>query len=452
IQGDALEVEISTLGKLSIIGRDSTDTLRLNVASADGAITEGVNHAILVSWDTAVGAMLYIDDVNVTVTNIVSVGNLDYSSASMLVGAGSGIDSGSLFRFELTATGNVIANFFVSDDTTPVGVAFSSDGTRMYVDGSSNDRIYQYPLSTPWDLRTVGATDANFSVSGISPQSQDLTFSSDGLNMYVVGSTSDRVWQYPLGTAWDLSTTGASIASFLVSGEDGTPTAVTFSSDGMRMYVLGFNTTNVYQYPLGTAWDLGTVGATDANFNVGVEEPGPQGITFSSDGMSMFITGSTNDTVHQYPLGTAWDLSTAGAVTTSFSVVSDDTGPRGITFSPDGTNMYIMGLSQRRVFQYPVGGDLLLNASLFEAYFNIETNIDFTVEANRRDFFEADGTPVDKGVNGETPTGVQPIMYLSGGAAQFDDNFGDGGTFTVNGTLEDSPVDAVVNNVSLFII
>jgi hypothetical protein len=42
-----------------------------------------------------------------------------------------------------------------SQDTSPYGLAFSSDGTKMYVTGNTNDTVYQYSLSTAWDVSTA---------------------------------------------------------------------------------------------------------------------------------------------------------------------------------------------------------------------------------------------------------------------------------------------------------
>jgi len=53
------------------------------------------------------------------------------------------------------------------------------------------------------------------------------------------------------------------------------------------------------------------------------------------------------------------------------------------------------------------------------------------------DHFDAAGNAADKGADGSTPTGTQPHMYLSGGIAQFEVNFGSLGTFTEVSTPAD---------------
>jgi len=38
------------------------------------------------------------------------------------------------------------------EEASPWGVFFKPDGTKMYVVGFSADTVFQYSLSTPWDV------------------------------------------------------------------------------------------------------------------------------------------------------------------------------------------------------------------------------------------------------------------------------------------------------------
>lgn len=74
--------------------------------------------------------------------------------------------------------------------------------------------------------------------------------------------------------------------------------------------------------------------------------------------------------------------------------------------------------------------------SLAEVYFLAGTAIDITVEANRRKFITADGTPADLGISGSNPTGSAPDLYV--GRKPFSEIFtnrGTGGGFTETGTI-----------------
>jgi hypothetical protein len=72
----------------------------------------------------------------------------------------------------------------------------------------------------------------------------------------------------------------------------------------------------------------------------------------SPDGYKLFTIRSSNDTVHQYNLSSAFDLSTASYSSISFSVASQETTPYSLFFKPDGTKMYIAGNTNDTIYQY----------------------------------------------------------------------------------------------------
>ena len=240
------------------------------------------------------------------------------------------------------------------------GIAFSSDGTEMYVSGDTGNDVNQYTLTTAWNINTASFTTV-FSVSAQDIQPQDLAFSSDGTKMYIVAMTNDNVFQYTLGTAWDLST--ASYASLFVSvgAQETTPRALAFSSDGTKMYVGGNINDTIYQYTLGTAWNVSTATYASISFSV-TAQGAPSGITFNPDGTKMYIV---NNTVYQYSLGTAWNVSTASYDSVSFThlltggsnyslglSVLQEPSPQGLAFNSDGTKMFIVGSDTETIYEY----------------------------------------------------------------------------------------------------
>lgn len=83
-----------------------------------------------------------------------------------------------------------------------------------------------------------------------------------------------------------------------------------------------------------------------------------------------------------------------------------------------------------------VGGSGKFNGCMTEFYFAPGQFLDFSNSTNRRKFISAIGKPVDLGVDGSTPTGSAPIIYLNNPAATFGTNKGTGGNFTITGTLD----------------
>lgn len=255
----------------------------------------------------------------------------------------------------VATVGAVEASFDVSgQDGNPQGVFFKPDGLKLYIVGTTSQDVHQYPLSTAWEVSSAGTVEASFDVSAQETNPRDFFLKSDGTKLYVTGTTSGLVHQYPLSTAWEISSVGTVEASFDVTTEELLPAGIFFKSDGTKLYIVGINSDTVQQYPLSTAWDISTAGLVEASFSVTTEDPAPVGLFFRSDGAKLYVVGEVDDEINQYPLSTAWDISTAGAVESTRDVTTEDTGPNGVFFKPDGRKMYVVGNSSDRVHQYPV--------------------------------------------------------------------------------------------------
>ncbi len=153
-------------------------------------------------------------------------------------------------------------------------------------------------------------------------------------------------------TPWDVSTATYDNKSGYVGEQASYPYDVSFKPDGTKMYIMDEDGYTVYQYSLSTAWDVSTATYEDKSKDVGDEETSPYGVFFKPDGIKMYIVGYANETVYQYSLSTAWDVSTATYEDREKYVGDQDSYPYGVFFKPDGTKMYIMGYDGYTVFQY----------------------------------------------------------------------------------------------------
>ena len=250
--------------------------------------------------------------------------------------------------FDASTAVFVDATSVASEETSPQGMAFSSDGAKMFVVGNTGDDVNEYALSTPFDASTATFADA-FSVSSEEANPQGMAFSSDGAKVFVVGRSEDNVNEYALSTPFDAST-ATFVDAFSVSSEETNPTGMAFSSDGAKMFVVGRSEDNVNEYALSTPFDASTAEFVDA-FSVSSEETNPAGMAFSSDGAKMFVVGNTGDDVNEYALSTPFDASTAVFVD-AFSVSSEETAPTGMAFSSDGAKMFVVGNAGDDVNEY----------------------------------------------------------------------------------------------------
>jgi hypothetical protein len=190
-------------------------------------------------------------------------------------------------------------NFSVqSQDSVPNNIFFKPDGTKMYMVGSSSDNINEYSLSTAWNVSTLSYVRYLGMPSGLQNPT-GIFFKSDGTRMYIVADPNKAV-MYSLSTAWDIST--ASVSHTHTVAENTLPQDLFFKDDGTKVYILGEGGGNqkVYEYNLSTAWDLSTISYSSYSFDVSSQSPGCKAMTFKPDGSKMYILGTDNDIIYEY--------------------------------------------------------------------------------------------------------------------------------------------------------
>ena len=237
------------------------------------------------------------------------------------------------------------------EETAPTGLFISPDGLNMYVNGTTGDDVNQYTLSTAFNVSTATFVRL-FSTASQDSAPNDIFFKPDGLSMFIMGATNDTVFQYTLSSAFDISTATYASKSFNVNSQESSPTGLWFKPDGTVMYIIGTSADAVFQYTLSTAWDVSTASYASILFSVASQEGTPNQVNLSADGLTMWITGQTGDDITQYALGTAFNVSTA-VFENSFYVGFQETAPSGMFIDSTANNrVYLVGSTNDTVFQY----------------------------------------------------------------------------------------------------
>ena len=275
--------------------------------------------------------------------------------------------------YDLGAAALVSSFSVASQDTAPTDFAFNTDGTKMYVVGYTNDTVYQYSLSTAFTVSTASYDSVSFSVSSQSSRPMGMTFNNDGTKMYIVCRDNDAVYQYSLSSGFDLSTASYDSVSLDVSPQDNLPNSIRFNADGTKMYIVGAQYEYVFQYGLSSAFDLSTASYDSVYYDFNAQGTDGSGLTFSPDGTRMFILCDSNDTAFQYSLTSGYDLSTASY--DSISLTSTDGNASDIRFSADGTKIFIIGRGEDKVYQYTtadVSSTYLIGKAITATQINIK--------------------------------------------------------------------------------
>ena len=163
----------------------------------------------------------------------------------------------------------------------------------------------------------------DFSVSSQETSPSGITFNNDGTKMYVVGYAGDEVNEYNLSTAYDVST-ASYVHRYSVLTNTQAATGMSFNNDGTKMYIANSYGTydDIDEYILSTAFDVSSASYSQRLY-VADRETSPQGIAFNNDGTKMFVVGNGGREVNEYALSSAFDV-TSASYTRVFSVSSED--------------------------------------------------------------------------------------------------------------------------------
>ena len=240
------------------------------------------------------------------------------------------------------------------------GMTFNSDGTKAYFTGYGAASIFQYSLSTAWDISTTSYDNVTLSTSGQTSSGQSgLVFSPDGTKLYMVSYNTDTVYQYTLTTPFDLSSGSYANKSLSVSSQDSNPQDMYIKSDGTKLYVLGDTNNSVFQYSMSTPFDLATASYDSVSFATTSQQTNPTGLFFSPDGTTILICGYAPKSADKYTLSTPWVVSSASHVK-SYTLTELSSGyPNSIFAGNDLSNMFVAGGNASNtdgsIFQYNVG-------------------------------------------------------------------------------------------------
>jgi DNA-binding beta-propeller fold protein YncE len=236
-------------------------------------------------------------------------------------------------------------------------VAAKPDGTKIYVASYNSDNVYQYDLSTAFDLSTASYNNINFSFNSQMSNPRGIHFKPDGTEMYLMNQADDTIYQYTMSTAWDLSSASYSGYSFATSVTNNTY-GLYFKSDGTKLYISdgGSSDQLIYEHDLSTAWRVST-----ASYNSKILNARAQ----MSSVLTSFAINPTGTKVHaydygsrylyEYDLSTAWDMSTASYNNVSVSL---DPNPSAAGYDPpstihlDYTSGYLYAMRSERLFEW----------------------------------------------------------------------------------------------------
>jgi len=203
-----------------------------------------------------------------------------------------GISSSSIAEYTMSLAWDITtATFSASKSVSPGrGLYISPDGINIYYSSNANDAVFQIAMSSAWDISSASFVRSS-SVSSQTTTPTDLSFKPDGTKMYLVDTGLERVFEYDLSTPWDISTKTFVQFAALPMESFNYVFAMYMREDGGAMYFFDATyidlTTRLVEVKLSTNWDVSTI-QEDFNAELPVVTAA-RGLSFKSDGKKMYV-------------------------------------------------------------------------------------------------------------------------------------------------------------------
>jgi len=258
------------------------------------------------------------------------------------------VDGDTVFTSSLEGTFDITQVTFDTSintqDSDVRDIQWNNDGTRLYEVGRNTLEIYQYTLSTPFEITTAShSTGDSISTQDTTPLG--IAWNDDGSRLYEVGRDSNRIYQYSVSTPFDINT-----ASFLtsISTQDNNSSGIAWNDDGSRLYEVGFGSDQIYQYTVSTPFDITTASHSSGD-SINTQANGATGIAWNDDGSRLYEVDFFDAEIYQYTVSTPFEITSASFST---SITSQDSNPTGIVWNNNGSRFYESGSNSDVIYQY----------------------------------------------------------------------------------------------------
>lgn len=235
---------------------------------------------------------------------------------------------------------------------------WKQDGTELFITSRDTENIVNYSVADPWNLGS--ATYRNqFDLTGETGTTDQqsvphgLFLRDDGLKMWVLNRT--EMWGYSLETEWDISsaekTYYINLSEHVQRGHD-----FDFNQDGTKLFIDDRNAQSVYEYHLSVAWDI-TTAEWHYTLDISDQEQEVRGLEMVKGGTVMLLMDTDRQEILQYTLTEPYDLSTSKYLN-AFDVSGQSRQPRGLSVHPELNYIYVTGRDHQKIYQYSKNPDI----------------------------------------------------------------------------------------------
>jgi len=247
---------------------------------------------------------------------------------------------------------------------------WNDNGTKLFGVNPDNNTVEEYDVSTAYDISTASFTQSK-DISSEEDVATGIAWNNDGTKLYIVGRGGENVYEYDVSTAYDISTASFTQSKSL-SSQDDRPYAALWNNNGTKFYFISSDNGIIYEYNASTAFDVSSLSFNQSK-DVSSEDSSFGGLAWNDDGKKLFVGGDGNNSIHEYKTSTAYDISTA-SFTQSKDISGSVLNVDGFAWNDDGTKAFVTDSANSDINQYD--GDELKESQTGTGYIIVDfTNI-----------------------------------------------------------------------------
>jgi hypothetical protein len=284
--------------------------------------------------------------------------------------------------------------FFVVNNDTSANAATINGFKAFLIGSSNNDGVDEYTLGSAYNIGNMTYVNRKTGLGDNSPQ--DLEVHNNGQYVFVLGNNNNRIRRFTLATAYNISTLSLAtsgtdqIQDFSIPNTD-VPTGFTFGGSGTdygkKLYVVDSNQDTLQEFALATAFDISSNVTAVRSIDISDATKGNinscTGIRFSADGTKVYLSdNAAGDDITRLNLSTPWDISTT-TYHEAFYVGTVDLTISGIAIA--GTEIYTVDTITDTIRQYTSDNTgVVLNADSLHIPGNLRVTDDITASGVMR--------------------------------------------------------------------
>lgn len=224
---------------------------------------------------------------------------------------------------------------FAAQDTDSDAVYVSPDGTKLFLTLDTSNAVGQYNMSTPYTLSSATYFNQFSHSAQFTTQGVGISFTRDGLRMILLEASVNRtVAQYNLTTPFNVTTASYSGNSKILGATSPSASSMTMTPDGLNLYVFDGLNDSIDQYSMSTAGDISSLTSV-GTLSVSAVTTAGTSLFITEDGYDVLV--GTNSDLHQFRLGTAFSISTGSLFVTKTGLGTPD----GVCVDASNTKMVV---------------------------------------------------------------------------------------------------------------